>query len=283
MLQPRLIAVLLVLVLLPACGGGIPLDEDAVFQPRASLTPSTFDYENATLEELFFEADDGTRLNAWHIDRDDSRVTVLYFGGQGFNMVLARDFVTHMLADVPVDLFMIDYRGYGRSEGEPTVAQLKSDGLRAYEVLTERRGVGPGDIIVQGHSMGTFVASYVALEREVAGLVMESGATDVEGWTDALVPWYLRLFLRFDVGANLAGESNVERVQRIEVPSLFIVGADDVITPPELTRELHEASAARDKTLEIIDKGDHNGLEAKPAFRSAYREFVESVVAAPRN
>jgi hypothetical protein len=267
---------LALLFLLPACGGGIPLDEDAVFQPRKSLTPSTFDYDNADLDEVFFEADDGTRLNAWHIDREDSRATVLYFGGQGFNLVLAREFVTHMLADVPVDLFMVDYRGYGRSEGEPEVAQLKSDGLRAYDVLTERHGVEPAEIFIHGHSMGSFVASFVAQEREVAGLVMEAAATDVDGWTDALVPWYLRLFLSFDVSESLAGESNLERVRRIDVPSLFLVGSKDVITPPELTRELHEASGAATKQLVVVDGGEHNGLEAKPAFRRAYTEFIEA-------
>jgi hypothetical protein len=267
----------LVAILFCACGGGIPLDEDAVFQPRESLTPGTFAYENATLEEVFFEAEDGTRLNAWHIDRDESVATVLYFGGQGFNLVLSRAFVSEMLAEVPVDLFMVDYRGYGRSGGEPSVEKLKSDAVRAHEFLTERRGVDPATIVVHGHSMGTFVASYVATRKTVAALVMESGVTDVDGWTRALVPWYLRLFLKFDVSEALAEESNLERIRQIEVPTLFLVGSNDPITPPELSEKLHRESAADDKQLVEVEGGDHNGLYEYEAYRDAYEGFARGL------
>lgn len=260
-----------------ACGGGIPLTEETLFQAKPSLTPATFDYANATLEEVHFEAEDGTELYGWHIDRSPSRATVMYFGGQGFHLVLSRAFVDDMLREVPADLFLVDYRGYGGSNGTPSVDKLKSDALQAWAVLTERRGVDPGEIVVHGHSMGSFVATHLAAERPAAGLVLESGVTDVKGWTRAVMPWYLRLFVGFEIAESFEGESSLERVGRIISPSLFVVGDKDAVTPPTLTRQLHEASAAASKRLTVVEEAEHNNLHDFDGFLNAYRDFLAEV------
>jgi uncharacterized protein len=260
---------------LVGCRARIPFDEQAVFQPRQTLDAATFNYPNASFEEVVVEVEPGIDLYGWHITRADARHTVLYFGGQGFHLVLARDFVTPMLAKVPVNLFIVDYRGYGRSEGGPGVDVLKQDALELHRVLTEDRGVPPEQVIVHGHSMGSFVATHVAAEREVGALVLESPVTDVDGWTRALIPGIFRWFVAFDVPPSLAGESNLERVARIEQPSLFLVGSKDPITPPKLTAELFAASAATTKVQQVIEGGEHNGLVSEPVFIDAYAEFVQ--------
>lgn len=256
------------------CRARIPFEEQAVFQAKRTLDAHTFDFANATFEEVRIETADGVELYGWHIDRSPSQRTVLYFGGQGFHLVLAHDFVSRMLADVPVDLFVMDYRGYGRSEGEPRVEALKQDALRVFEVLTEERGVPAEEIVIHGHSMGSFIASHVAAEREVSGLVLESGLTNVDEWSKALVPGLFRLFLKIDIAPSLLAESNVDRVARIEAPSLFIVGSEDPITPPKLTEALFEASAATSKRVVQIAEGQHNDLVRESAYIEAYRTFV---------
>ncbi len=260
-----------------ACSATIPLDEAGVFQAKRTLDANTFDFANATFEEFTVTADDGVDLYAWHVVREPAAHTVLYFGGQGFHLVLARKFVADMLADVPVNLVLVDYRGYGRSGGEPTVASLKADALTVYDFVTEERGVAPESLVVHGHSMGSFMASHVAAERDLAGLVLESPVTEVEGWTKALVPGLLRLFLKFDIAPELRAESNVERVGRIEVPTLFFVGSEDPITPPTLAEELRDASTAEDARLVVIDGGDHNDLSGYDAFVGAYASWVSAL------
>lgn len=258
-----------------ACSARIPLDEDGVFQPRRTLDAQTFDFGNASFEEVIVETDDGVELYAWHITREPASKTVLYFGGQGFHLVLAREFVEDMLARVPVNLFLVDYRGYGRSGGKPSVAGLKADALQVYDRLAQN--VDADEIVVHGHSMGSFVASYVAAERGVAGLVLESPVTEVEGWTKALVPGLLRLFLKFDVDPALAAESNVARVGEVVSPTLFFVGSDDPITPPALAMELAEASAAKDKKLVLIEGGNHNDLSGFEPFVASYADWVAAL------
>lgn len=267
----------LALAVIAGCGGcatRVPIEETAVFQPRAALVPETFDAANATFEELRVPTSDGVELYAWHITREGAERTVLYFGGQGFYLVLAHDFVADMLAHVPVNLVLFDYRGYGRSGGEPTVAALKHDALRMYALVTEERGVAPEDLLVHGHSMGSFMASHVAAERPVAGLVLESAVTDLQGLTKELVPGLLRPFVRFDIAPVLQAESNLERVARIRAPTLFLVGSEDRVAPRALTDALHEASAASPKVKVIVEGGGHNELHREQAYTRAYTDFA---------
>lgn len=269
-------AVLLGLVCVLGCRATVPIDENAVFAPRRALDAHTFDFANASYQEVPFQAADGTELYAWHIQREDAAHTVLYFGGQGFYLVLAHDFVADMLAHVPVNLFIVDYRGYGRSAGEPTVEALKSDALRAFQVLLDR-GVPPEQILVHGHSMGSFVATHVSAEHDVAGLILESPVTEVEGWSKEVLPALARAFLKLEPSPALKAESNLERVAATTEPTLFLVGTDDPITPPALTEQLHDASAASQKRQVLIEGGGHNGLHTDPAFTDAYATFVASL------
>ena len=92
------------------------------------------------------------------------------------------------------------------------MAHLKQDALSVYEYVTGELGVAPEHLIVHGHSLGTFVATYLANEHPVGGVVLENPATNVDAWSKALLPWYLRLFIGFDFAEPLREEDNLTRV-----------------------------------------------------------------------
>lgn len=80
-----------------------------------------------------------------------------------------------------VDSYFADYRGYGQSEVVPTIDALKADALAVYDSLVASGRVRPEALIVHSHSMGTFIATYPATQRPVAGLVLESPVTSERG------------------------------------------------------------------------------------------------------
>ena len=256
----------------------IRVDEQSVFLPRRSVAPADYAGSGFAVEDLFFAGDDGTRINAWHLARPDARATVLLFGGNGFYLVQSRGFV-EAIARHPVNLFMMDYRGYGKSQGSPAVATFLSDALAAYDLLKARFEPDPRRIIVHGHSVGSFAATLVAAERSVAALVLQNPATDGRDTLRHMVPWYARPFVRFDVAPALLAESNLERIRRVPVPTLVAGGAADRITSPRMARDLYAASPAPHKRLVIVEGGDHNGLSFDPGFQAAYAEIVASVSA----
>lgn len=274
----RAAALTLALAALSGCVR-IPVNEDTLFQPKDSVTLRTFEHETAGLEEVFFESDDGTMINAWYLSRPDARATVLFFGGYGFYLVQSKPYLD-MFLEQEVNVLLVDYRGYGRSEGEPSVAALKADGLRAYETLRTRFDAAGAEIIVHGHSLGTFMATYVAEQRDSAGLVLENPATSARDWTKEAVPWYLRMLLSFDIAESFEAESNLERIKNVGASVLILAGGEDMLTPPAMARELHDAAAAAaDRDLVVIEEGSHPDLHEFDAYRGAYRRLVDRVAA----
>jgi hypothetical protein len=109
-------------------------------------------------------------------------------------------------------------------------------------------------------------------------VVLENPATDVEGWIDGLAPWFVRLFVDFEVDPSLRGESNVEPLRTIEAPVLIVGGENDNVTRPEMARALHEEAVSSKKELVIVKGGGHNRLYADSSYVAAYQDLIETVV-----
>lgn len=263
-------------VVLTGCSA-LTIGEQDVFYPKPSVTPQTFDLGGVTLSDESIAVAESVAVNAWHLSQDDARATVLFFGGNGFYLVQSRSYL-RALTRPPVNALLWDYRGYGRSDGEPGVKSLRHDALAVYDSLVEDRGVAPERILVWGHSLGSFLATYVAAERTVGGIVLENPATNVDDWVEHLIPWYIRLFLGVDVDPALRGENNLDRVQTLDAPMLIVGGAADNVTDVAMARRLHEAAGSRDKRLIVVAEGEHNGLHEDAEVQSAYRDLVRRVV-----
>lgn len=271
----RLVLLVCASVLLTACSS-ITIGEQDVLYPKPSVTPQTFDVEGVALTDTTVAVADTVAVNAWHLTQPDPRATVLFFGGNGFYLVQSTGYL-RALTRPPANALLWDYRGYGRSEGAPGVEELKHDALAVYDSLRARPAVSADRLVVWGHSLGSFLATYVAEKREVAGVVLENPATTVDDWVGHLIPWYVRLFLGVDVDPALRGESNLKRVRSLDAPLLVVGGEKDNVTDAEMARRLHEAAGSPDKRLVVVEDGNHNGLYDDPAVQNAYRELVDTI------
>ena len=164
---PALLAAALLLLFLPACSN-IEVGEDELFQNKPTVTPADFEQAGVTLDELFVEGAGGVHLNAWHLTQPEAKGTVLYFGGNGFFLVHSKDYIEAM-TDFPVNLFLVDYRGYGKSAGTPSVEALRRDATAVFDYVVDSTEARPQTTVLHGHSMGTFMTARVAQQREAAG------------------------------------------------------------------------------------------------------------------
>lgn len=251
----------------------IEISESDAFDPHVTISANQFPIHDYTLHDLKIETEDGETLDVWFLEREGANKTVIHYGGNGFLMMKSRPLID-AYADLPAHLLMIDYRGYGRSTGEPTVDGVKTDAKAAYHLAKNNLPVEPGPIYIHGHSMGSFLAAYIADSEDVAGYILESPITEVDGWTKRLVPWLLRPFVTFDIADPVKTQNNVERVQRIDKPLLVIAGDQDEITPFRMAEELHEKSSSREKYLVKIESGNHNDLPTFDEYKSALKEFL---------
>jgi uncharacterized protein len=170
--------------------------------------------------------------------------TLLFFHGSVGNL---GDYLEkiHLLHDMDVDVFAIDYRGYGKSGGAPTESGLASDALAAYNYLTEKRNVNPEHLYLYGEDLGAAVAINLATQVPVAGVITE-GATasileNIEGaWP--LIPWQFLLRNKFD---------SLTKVQDVHVPLLLIHSSDDELVPFNDSRRLAALAHEPKELLEI--------------------------------
>jgi fermentation-respiration switch protein FrsA (DUF1100 family) len=251
----------------------IQIQEEDVFLPKPSITPQTFTSDTVNLREVYVD-NDSVRLNAWHLTRPDARGTILFFGGNGFYLVQSRGYV-EALTDFPVNVLMFDYRGYGKSTGAPGVEGFKSDALRMYDYAVDSLDAAPERMLVHGHSLGTFMASHTAAERDVAGVVLENPATDVQGWINGLAPWFVRLFVDFEIAEPLQDESNIAVLKEVDVPLLVFAGENDNVTRPEMAKTLYEEAISSSKNLVVVDSAGHNFLYRDSTYTAAYQNLLD--------
>lgn len=249
----------------PVAGGGI--DEEALERWAPFYSAS----------DHIVLAPDGARLSAVLLRRPGATVTVLYFGGNGYTIARFGAATAAMFAPLGVNLMIVDHRGYGRSEGVPSQANLEADGVAAFDHLARIEGVAADRIVVHGQSLGSFIAGRVAAERPTAGVVLESSATTTEEWVDASHRGIARALVRVEVDETLRGRGNLANMAWIEEPLLILVGSGDRTTPPRLSEALYRASPLPDeaKTLAVIPEAGHNDVMLKPETIRAYAGFLE--------
>ncbi|MCU6500604.1 alpha/beta hydrolase [Rugamonas sp. A1-17] len=272
---------ILVLVVAVLSGCAVQIGENSVVHPdrAGEARPAgrigdggATDYE---LAPVSLAADDG-QLNGV-MARAGNALTVLYFGGNGFHLDEHGDHVLAAIGPCRADVVMVDYRGYGRSTGVPTIAALKADALREFDLVNAQ---APGRVIVHGQSLGSFIAAYVAQQRPAArGLVLESTTTNARDWANNMLPWYAWPFVRVELSEPLRGIDNVAAASGFAGPALVLEGSEDDVTPPRLARRVYDALPSTEKRMVMVPGAGHNGVLSSAAARPAYCEFVRQLAA----
>lgn len=241
-------------------------------------------FPNYRIDQKYIVAQDGSELYSLRFLRSDAVATVLYFGGNGYTLAKWAPITARAYKEAPVNFVLVDHRGYGASTGTPTLDALMSDALRIYDGLVSDSEMNGLPLIVHGHSLGSFMAGHVAASRRVAGLILESSVTTTEDWTAHLrskqSAWIRALIWRVKPDDSLAGKGNLGIASALDESVLFVVGANDDVTPPRFSRELFDAvplSLDRKHLLIVPDKSHMNAWDS-PEFRTALSAFVTQVV-----
>ena len=148
-----------------------------VFYPEigreVTVTPQTY---GLTFESVDVPTTDGEILHAWWVPADDARGTVLFFHGNAGNISHRLDYL-QMLNRMHFSTFIVDYRGFGRSTGKPSVAGTYRDAEAAWDYLRGARSVKPTGLVIVGESLGGAVASWLATRGRPRALVLLSSFT----------------------------------------------------------------------------------------------------------
>jgi len=249
-----------------------------IFMPERELKKTPADYHLA-FEDLYLKVHSNSgrveRIHCWWIPADQSSSRYLiYLHGSGLN-IGANVSHARRFKELGFSVLLISYRGYGQSDGDfPTEDQVYADAEAAWIYLVEQKKIKPGDIFVYGHSLGGAVAINLAISHpEAKGLIVEATFTSIADMGRRyklyrLLPIELITHQRFD---------SINKVNRLQVPVLFIHGTDDRTVPPEMSRELYQRTTSS-KQLILISGGGHNNSASVggDTYLQAVRDFIYS-------
>ena len=274
-LSPALAAV--ALVLLVAVRQFEVLDRKVIFFPESEIT-RTPSHVGLYFQDVSFAASDGTRLHGWFVPgRGDD--TLLWFHGNAGNIGHRSDFLMLFNRHIDANIFIFDYRGYGRSEGKPSERGMYSDAEAALEYLRSRGDVDMDRLILFGRSLGCAVAVEMATRHPYKAVILESPFTSLEAIAKIARPkpfaflplhkvvmWLLQS--RFD---------SLSKIHGVQGPLLILHGANDDIIAIDMARELFEAAVDPKVFYEIAGAG-HNDtyLIGGEDYFAVLREFIEN-------
>lgn len=203
-------------------------------------------------EDVAVTSADGVRLHGWYARGAGASWTILHLHGNAGNVSHRTDLVAR-LVKLPADVLIVDWRGYGRSEGTPSEEGLYADARAAYDYLTVERGVPAARIAIHGESLGAAPAIELAGRAPCGRLIVQSAFTSITEMSGRVIPlipvgWMMRH--RYD---------NLAKVPGLTVPKLHIHSREDEIVPFDQGRRLFEAAAAP-KEFYVVEAGGHNEL-----------------------
>lgn len=218
--------------------------------------------------DVWLRTRDGVTLHGWFVDSPGSRAVALYLHGNGDNLSVRPGHLREMAA-AGTGVFIIDYRGFGRSEGWPTERGLYRDADAAYDYLIAS-GYEPGQIVIYGESLGSAVAADLAARRPGAALILECPITSVTDMARRTVPVLGPLFVR--------GFDARRKIRRVRVPVLIMHGDDDRRVPYAIGRSLFEA-ANEPKQFWTVEGARHQNIVevAGTRYRERLQGFYEDI------
>ena len=210
------------------------IEDFFIFFPQSHLYQKPEDL-HLNHKEVFFNTEDGRKLHGWLFPLSGKSPLILFFHGNAGNISHRLDNV-RLLLDQGLQVFIFDYRGYGRSTGRPTEKGLYMDGIAAYDHLVREEHVTPENIVLFGRSLGAAVAVDTASKREVRALILESAFASTK---DMAKTMFLFSLLAPVLPANY---NNLKKIVSVDVPKLIIHGTKDNIVPYSMGEKLFDAS-----------------------------------------
>ena len=223
--------------------------EKLIFHPEKLPKNHKYSFNN-NFEECFIKVDDNTKLNALHFKADSSKGLVFYLHGNAGNLDSWGD-VADLYLNLNYDVFILDYRGYGKSTGKiSSETQLTKDVQKAYDFAI--RNYNENKVIIIGYSIGTGPASTLAANNSPEILILKApfyNLTDLGKKYFQIIPTFI-LKYKFKTNKNLA---------KINAPVYIFHGDRDEVIYYESSVKLSKLLKEKDQFITL--KGQfHNGI-----------------------
>ena len=208
---------------------------------------------NASFKEIPVRTEDGLDLKAWYAPATSKPFTFVFFHGNGDSLSAASHIADPYIA-AGYGFLVAEYRGYSGLPGKSTEAGLYADARADIKGLLAQ-GVRSEDIILFGHSLGAGVATQMAEEFHVGGVVLLAPFLSIPTMAQLEFPYFPAKYLALD------RFENVEKMKNIHAPLLIVNGANDQVIPPAEGKQLYELANEPREFQSIPDRGHNDAFD----------------------
>lgn len=201
-------------------------------------------YENVSLR-----TEDDVVLHGWFVPARNAKSTLLFFHGNAGNISHRLESI-RIFHDLGLSVLIIDYRGYGNSDGRTSETGTYRDARAAWDYLVTTRGVNKKNIILFGRSLGGAIATQLATRVKAGALIVESTFSSAEALAKT-VYWYLPVSLLARIHYPTA-----KYISQVSCPVLVIHSPQDEIIPYKQGRQIFDLAREPKRFLEL--RGSHN-------------------------
>ena len=244
-----------------------------IFYPSRELEAQPTDW-GMPYEDVFLKTADAVDVHGWYIPAQGATRALLFLHGNAGNISHRHDSIA-IFRRLGLNVFIFDYRGYGRSQGVPDETGLYRDADAAWRYLTETRGVAAQDIVIFGRSLGGAVAAQLAAQvgtgTPAGALILESTFSSARDFAREAFPLLSHLLmLRYDF-------NTARRLPAVSCPVLVLHSPDDEVMPYVLGEQVFRSAHEPKRFVRL--RGDHNSgfLLSQPEYEQALDEFLATL------
>ncbi len=240
------------------------VESRSIFYPARSIAATPVDI-GLPFEDVFIKTRDNVTINAWLVKSSMGRGTLIFCHGNAGNIGdrLEKVLLFHQMG---FSVLLVDYRGYGKSQGRPDEAGIYKDAVAAYDYLLTRPDIDRSRIIGYGESLGGAVVVDLGTKRNLAALIIDSSFTNAADMAKTIYPFIPSFLLATKL-------NSVVKARTVTAPKLFIHSRADEIVPFRLGERLYQAAAEPKEFLELPEGGGHNDLPLDAQEKMA-REII---------
>mmetsp|Transcript_21316 Transcript_21316/g.53771 ORF Transcript_21316/g.53771 Transcript_21316/m.53771 type:complete len:326 (-) Transcript_21316:427-1404(-) len=245
------------------------------------LSPASYGLQEFW-EEVFITTSDQVKIQLWVFRKKSSKnhPTVIFFTGNAGNISYRLDNIRGLFAFVGVNVVIVSYRGYGKSEGTPSEQGLNLDAQAALDFVLAHPEFSSESIFLFGRSLGGAVAVHLAVNNQskIRGLIVENTFTSIANMIEVVFP-YLRI-VKVLATNRWENDAKIQQLQP-NMPVLFLAGMQDEIVPVSQMHKLHELCSSNKKEWNAFRRGMHMDVWCQPNYYHVFKKFVSSALGSP--
>lgn len=240
------------------------VQEKFIFKPEKLKQDFRYQYD-VPFTELFFDIEPGVRINGLHFTVDKPSGLILYFHGNSRSIKgwakYAKDFYRYKY-----DVVLVDYRGFGKSTGKRTEADMLSDMQFVYQTLAAK--YGEAHLIVYGRSLGSGFATKLASDNKPRYLILDAPYYSFKKVVERFLPVLpMRYLLRFQLRTDIW-------IKKVTCHTYILHGTSDWLIPISNSEMLQKLNPKRITLIRIIG-GGHNNLPSFNEYHNIIRDILQ--------